>query len=263
MGNSTASYLEINNQTQHEFTISVSGIDNFDWDGDGRPDHNFQNVKVGAGSANKQREELNAKANSAWFNMTLSFSNGDSISFRNDQRDALNGVSPRIYKIEGKYAIGQIASSAESTNRFFIYTNTDWMGRVADGTSAAALTIPGTHDSGTKNGPQKGVLDGAESFIPILGIKEVSYAIVAQLVITQDMSIKDQLKAGIRFLDIRCNNNGDNFGIQHGIYDIVDTTFNGVLQDCVDFLREHPSEIILMSLKEEGDSHNSKLGFTG
>ena len=45
-GTSNASYLNICNMTSRLLSINVSQIDNYDWDGDSRPDHNFNNVII-------------------------------------------------------------------------------------------------------------------------------------------------------------------------------------------------------------------------
>eukprot|EP01040_Poterioochromonas_malhamensis_P016266 gene16266-18427_t len=235
MGNSTASYLEFRNETDVSFRTSVSGIDNFDWDGDSRPDHNYNNITINQRSVVNQREELNAKAASSWY--TIVFKNGgETITLRNDQRDAFKDLK-RPYHIEGKYGLFQSTRPSESCNSFRIRV-VSWMDRLPDNKLITALTIPGTHDSGTSNGPRSDVV--AQAAKP--------------WIVTQNWSIAEQLTYGIRFLDIRCNNNHGNFGIQHGDFDIVNQTFTDVLNACKNFLAQFPRETILMSVKEEGNS---------
>eukprot|EP01040_Poterioochromonas_malhamensis_P002517 gene2517-2674_t len=234
MGNSTASYLEFRNETDVSFRTSVSGIDNFDWDGDSRPDHNYNNITINQRSVVNQREELNAKAASSWY--TIVFKNGgETITLRNDQRDAFKDLK-RPYHIEGKYGLFQSTRPSESCNSFRIRV-VSWMDRLPDNKLITALTIPGTHDSGTSNGPRSDIV--AQTAKP--------------WIVTQNWSIAEQLTYGIRFLDIRCNNNHGNFGIQHGDFDIVNQTFTDVLNACKNFLTQFPRETILMSVKEEGN----------
>lgn len=65
-----------------------------------------------------------------------------------------------------------------------------WMSSVPCDTSIAEMTIPGTHDSGT------------------------GHAIVGAN--TQHLDIWNQLIRGTRFLDIRCNHDGNVFKVWHG-----------------------------------------------
>jgi 1-phosphatidylinositol phosphodiesterase len=93
-------HLTIANLTVNPVTITVSATDNYDWDGDSRPDHNFQNVTIAPYDSSAQREEVNAAAESAWYTMSFQFSNGEQISLRNDQYDA-RGVQNRLYNLDG------------------------------------------------------------------------------------------------------------------------------------------------------------------
>ena len=246
---SSESYVEIHNETKDEFRTSVSEINEDDWDGCDRPDLNFCEVVVKSGESVKKCEKMSTKTNSCKYMMTVTWSEEEHASFcirQYQMKSESHRKSESVVTEDGHYMIMSIASRSESTYRFHI-RNINWMCRVPDETLITALTIPGTHDSGTTNGPQPWTIG-----VPL-----------SRYVISQDMSIKDQLIAGIRVLDIRCNNNADNFGIQHGIFDIVGIDFGSVLRDCANFLREHPSEILLMSLKEEGEPRNSSLSFTG
>ena len=62
------------------------------------------------------------------------------------------------------------------------YTLTDWMSAVNDSLKLSAISIPGTHDSGARYDPP--LLSGTAK--------------------CQDLTIREQLNAGTRFLDIRC-----------------------------------------------------------
>lgn len=86
------------------------------------------------------------------------------------------------------------------------------------------MTIPGTHDSGATRG--------------------------GLYVACQNTSIADQLGSGIRFLDVRCRVTGASFAIHHGAY-YQNLMFGDVLAACWNFLAAHPTETVLMRLKQE------------
>jgi len=100
-----------------------------------------------------------------------------------------------------------------------------WMGRLPDTTRLKDISIPGTHDSGSLFGSW----------------------LHAQ---TQTWSILSQLKTGIRYLDIRCRANGSEFSIQHGLV-FQKLMFDDVMEDIVAFLKEQPTETIVMRVKNE------------
>ncbi|MER7910959.1 MULTISPECIES: phosphatidylinositol-specific phospholipase C [unclassified Streptomyces] len=99
-----------------------------------------------------------------------------------------------------------------------------WMGGHGDGTALDRLTIPGTHDSGARFG-------GPWSEC-------------------QNTTIAQQLDSGIRFLDVRCRVTGGSFAIHHGA-SYQNAMFGDVLIACRDFLAAHPSETVLMRVKQE------------
>jgi 1-phosphatidylinositol phosphodiesterase len=113
----------------------------------------------------------------------------------------------------------------------------NWMSHIDGQLPLSMLNIPGTHDSGARYG--------------ILGSTAWGAA--------QYWRINEQLNAGIRFLDIRCYlAEGDNkFDIYHSALN-QHLSFDQVLQDCTNFLRAHPSETILMSVKQEHSSQAAK-----
>jgi len=101
----------------------------------------------------------------------------------------------------------------------------EWMANVADDTPLSRLSIPGTHESCSLHG--------------------------GPLSACQNRTLQQQLDAGIRFLDIRCRHISNVFTIHHGpIYQ--DINFGGGVRDvCIKFLKAHPKESIVMSIKEE------------
>ncbi|GAA4778792.1 phosphatidylinositol diacylglycerol-lyase [Olivibacter ginsenosidimutans] len=112
----------------------------------------------------------------------------------------------------------------------------DWMSYLPDTVSINQLSIPGTHDSGARHEPIGGTAK------------------------TQNLSIADQLTAGVRFLDIRCRHYQGAFVIHHGsIYQQLN--FDDVLLACKTFLQQHPSETIVMSVKEEYNAEGNTKTF--
>jgi 1-phosphatidylinositol phosphodiesterase len=98
------------------------------------------------------------------------------------------------------------------------------MSQLPDGALLRELTIPGTHNSGAQYG--------------------------GPWTECQNTGIADQLSAGIRFLDIRCRLFEGSFTIHHGP-SYQHLNFDDVLGTCRDFLASHPSETILMRVKQE------------
>ncbi len=112
----------------------------------------------------------------------------------------------------------------------------DWMKNVEDGTSLTSMSIPGSHDSGSFH-----------------SIGDVSGK-------CQDLSISEQLKAGIRFFDIRLQLRNDELKVIHGIVD-QKLDFSSVLNDFESFLSSYPSEGLIVSVKKESSDTGSTLSF--
>ncbi|MGB6162082.1 MAG: phosphatidylinositol-specific phospholipase C [Pseudonocardiaceae bacterium] len=100
-----------------------------------------------------------------------------------------------------------------------------WMGDISDDIPVTALSIPGTHNSGCTGG--------------LFGFAQ-----------TQDLDLGDQLKAGIRFLDIRLSRCEDDLLVYHDMV-YMGKNYTDIQNICANFLGEYPSETILMSIQEE------------
>ncbi len=122
-------------------------------------------------------------------------------------------------------------SSKSSTTK-----GVDWMKNIDDSTSLTSLSIPGSHDSGALH--SIGDLSGK----------------------CQDLTISDQLKAGVRFFDIRLQLKNDELKIVHGIVD-QKLHFSSVLKDFGSFLESHPSEGLIVSIKKESSDTGSSSTF--
>lgn len=112
--------------------------------------------------------------------------------------------------------------------------NKEWMKNIKDYSLLSELSIPGSHESCSRHG--------------------------LVFVQCQAWSIEDQLKAGIRFFDIRCRIIKDYLVIHHGfVYQFI--SFQEVLDQMISFLNSHPSEGIIMRIREEYKAKNPKLNF--
>lgn len=122
--------------------------------------------------------------------------------------------------------------------------NPAWMGALPDRTRLASLSIPGTHDTLTH------------------GIDDSFFQ-------CQNTNLSAQLAAGVRYIDVRARlrRNDSQLYIYHGDR-YTGYSYADVLQVLFAFLDAHPSEGVLMRLKEEGapilddvagddESHNS------
>ena len=124
----------------------------------------------------------------------------------------------------------------QSAPQLTIAALNSWMTDLPDNTSLAQISIPGTHDAGAR-------------FEPVAGTAKC-----------QDLTIPQQLDAGIRFLDIRCRHIDNAFAIHHGsVYQNLN--FQDVLNACKSFLNSHPGETIIMCVKEEHTPSNNTRSF--
>ncbi|MGW6693974.1 phosphatidylinositol-specific phospholipase C [Rhodococcus sp. NPDC054953] len=127
---------------------------------------------------------------------------------------APGSTAPDLGSASGSVAPGDLASA----------DNPDWMSLLPDDVGLSELSLPGTHDTMAHRG-----------------------SIFAQ---TQDADLPTQLRAGVRVLDVRTRHFRDAFPIHHGI-EYLDSTFTDVVVQVTDFLRSHPTEAVVMRLKEE------------
>lgn len=100
----------------------------------------------------------------------------------------------------------------------------EWMLRLNDERPISRITLPGTHDACATRG--------------IGWIR------------CQDLSLREQLDKGVRLIDIRCRHIENRFDIHHS-YQYEQIRFDSIIRICAGFLRQHPSECIVMSVKEE------------
>lgn len=112
----------------------------------------------------------------------------------------------------------------------------DWMADLDDDASLNSLTIPGTHDSGALH-----------------SLAEISGK-------CQSLSVEEQLKIGVRFLDIRLQLVDNELKVVHSFVDQL-TDFEDVLDDLVAFIRNHEGEFLIVSIKEDASPKRSDRMF--
>lgn len=112
----------------------------------------------------------------------------------------------------------------------------DWMADLEDDASLNSLTIPGTHDSGALH-----------------SLAEISGK-------CQSLSVEEQLKIGVRFLDIRLQLVDNELKVVHSFVDQL-TDFEDVLDDLVAFIRNHEGEFLIVSIKEDASPKRSDRMF--
>ena len=107
--------------------------------------------------------------------------------------------------------------------------NLTWMQSIPDSTKISSMTIPGTHNSCALHG-----------------------ICCAR---TQSWSLPEQMKAGLRYFDIRLRLYNNTLRSFHAFVDQVDT-FDVILSYALNFLNQYPSESIIMQLVKEHTDKN-------
>lgn len=111
-----------------------------------------------------------------------------------------------------------------------------WLQAVPSNLYISQLSIPGTHESSALHEPLPNIAK------------------------CQWLDIPEQLNIGVRYLDIRCRHFKNKFTIHHGpVYQ--HKNFSDILQICKKFLKENPSEFIIMSVKQEHKSAENNRSF--
>lgn len=148
-------------------------------------------------------------------------------------------VSAPVGAVKGVRAMAGTSEACDSAQG---PQGNNWMSYVPDDWSLSRLSMPGTHDSGAYK--------SAWYNYPIIRTWK-----------TQDLSLREQLNAGVRFLDIRCRHIQNVCAIHHGMV-FTEQFLNEVLATIYTFLDENPSESILMSVKEpEWDAEGNTRTF--
>lgn len=120
------------------------------------------------------------------------------------------------------YAAIQRPDYDDTSNPEFL--NPSWMAIIPNDQPLSEVTMPGTHNTMALYG-----------------------GVYAEC---QTWSLPSQLRAGIRFLDIRVRHVKGNLTIHHGV-SYQRAHFGHVLDGVADFLGKYPTETVLMRVKEE------------
>lgn len=103
----------------------------------------------------------------------------------------------------------------------------NWMQDIEDNRLVCKMSIPGTHDTAA---------DSGNGWVK-----------------TQDKNIEQQLNSGIRFFDIRLVHDNGVLKLCHASHTFNTTFVGDVLKTTVEFLKEHPSETVIMTIKRDDD----------
>lgn len=103
----------------------------------------------------------------------------------------------------------------------------NWMQDIEDNRLVCKMSIPGTHDTAA---------DSGNGWVK-----------------TQDKNIEQQLNSGIRFFDIRLVHDNGVLKLCHGSHTFNTTFDRDVLKTTAEFLKEHPSETVIMTIKRDDD----------
>ncbi len=128
-----------------------------------------------------------------------------------------------------------VIPSVEAPKQEGVAGSDSWMEGLSDGMYISEVTLPGTHDSATKN---------------------VQLAYFSKC---QSLDIRGQLDAGFRYLDIRLGVDGDELKLMHGFTNcqkgFLPTSgtlmLDDVLSQCYSFLDAHPEEFVVFAVKYE------------
>ena len=131
-------------------------------------------------------------------------------------------------------AIVGFSGVLKPTVRKVDYSN--WMSSVDDFTLIKNMNIPGTHDT-----------------MALHSIGDLAGQ-------CQSLSLSDQLRVGVRFLDIRLKLDKNELKAVHGFVDQREK-FSTIVNTVDSFLVAHPSEFIIMSIKEDDDPSKSDITF--
>jgi uncharacterized protein (TIGR02145 family) len=116
-------------------------------------------------------------------------------------------------------------------DRALPYIYPDWMKYINNDKYLSEITIPGTHDCGAD-------------------LHTSAQGTMSNLTIAQDFRIANQLMLGVRWFDIRLNDDDGTMTVFHGPY-YLHKNFNDLIRPTLDFLTAHPTEVVVFMIKQE------------
>ena len=258
-------HVSIQNSSQNQLDVSYSDFNCMYTDGDEGSNFGPVSGSVGSGASLPEsgRQYIEAKASglcafdTSSFTMTLKEPGGNSLRFnfresgntwRVDKSQQVKGdlrVDVAVNQDGDQYNISVIASDN--------WKSESWMADSAsaiENRSLKNIVLPGTHDSGTYAVSATSTLAPAQD-IPqwvnaVYGLGLTGLAVmqvIADWAKTQGYTIRQQLDAGIRYLDLRVVKSDENYYICHSLYSInVDV----LIADVKSFIEKNPKEIIIL-----------------
>jgi len=121
-------------------------------------------------------------------------------------------------------------------DRSLPYSYPNWMANIDGAKYLSEITIPGTHDCGAD-------------------LHTSAQGVLSDYVIAQDFRIANQLLLGVRWFDIRLNDDGGTMTVYHGSY-YLHKNFNDLVRPVLDFLTSHPTETVVFMIKQEHSSRS-------
>jgi len=120
-------------------------------------------------------------------------------------------------------------------DRALPYTNADWMAGIDDSRYISELSIPGTHDCGADlHTSEQG--SGPQPFV-----------------IAQDFRLSNQLLVGVRWFDVRLNDDDGTMTVYHGSY-YLHKNFTDLIMEAIAFLNDHKTEVVVFVIKQENSN---------
>ena len=107
-----------------------------------------------------------------------------------------------------------------------------WCTSIPDGQRLTVLSIPGTHDSATRGG--------------------------SRWTECQSLSIQDQLRCGVRFLDMRVGWHKNKVYMCHGSH-YMDLTLEQALMQVYNYLVDNPREFVILQVKVDDGTQDCRL----
>jgi hypothetical protein len=166
------------------------------------------------------------------------------------RRDALK-YAAAVPGVVGMSTLGATPAAAEVAGATWMADTTQRIGNVP----LCRVALPGTHDSGTygmttqsaldpyNEGARARVVEAANRVAQQRGTSAVP--LILRWSQAQDLSIGDQLNAGIRYLDLRVSLVDSTYVLGHVL---ICGTLEHALQQVLTFTQQHPSELIIVDV---------------
>ena len=127
-----------------------------------------------------------------------------------------------------------LGSDPVGPDRALPYSYPDWMANLDNTKYLSEITIPGTHDCAADLHTSE---QGTET----------------EVTIAQDFFIANQLLLGVRWFDLRLNDDGGIMTMFHGPY-YLHKNFTDMVLPTLQFLTNHPTEVVVFMIKQEHSS---------